>query len=131
MAKLVVRTQYMENYGAHDWDGEGQCPQYWKFKGGSEYMVEGVPLNIDYEEVIAMLGQEVAWDEVGSRSYVIDWSIEADDYMSQFEKDQLEWDGKVMFKEPRVSYDDVVARYTDDRAYAEEQADLDAIYYGA
>ena len=23
---LVIDTQYMENYGAHDWDGEGECP---------------------------------------------------------------------------------------------------------
>jgi hypothetical protein len=38
--KLVIQTQYRENYGAHDWDGEGACPQYWKPKGGSTYIVE-------------------------------------------------------------------------------------------
>lgn len=37
--KLVITTQYKENYGAHDWDGEGECPQYWKFKGGDTYFV--------------------------------------------------------------------------------------------
>jgi hypothetical protein len=37
---LVIRTQYMENYGAHDWDGQGECPQYWKAKGGSDYVVK-------------------------------------------------------------------------------------------
>jgi len=31
---LVITTQLQENYGAHDWDGQGACPQYWKFKGG-------------------------------------------------------------------------------------------------
>ena len=33
---LVIHTQDVENYGAHDWDphtGE-DCPQYWKYKGG-------------------------------------------------------------------------------------------------
>jgi hypothetical protein len=30
--KLLITTQYMENYGAHDWNGEGACPQYWKMK---------------------------------------------------------------------------------------------------
>ena len=37
--KLVIHTQFKENYGAHDWDGR-ECPQYWKFKGGSTYVVE-------------------------------------------------------------------------------------------
>ena len=40
--KIVIHTQYRENYGAHDWDGTGECPQYWKDKGGSTYVVEGV-----------------------------------------------------------------------------------------
>ena len=38
--KLVIQTQFRENYGAHDWDGKGECPQYWKFKGGDTYVVE-------------------------------------------------------------------------------------------
>lgn len=37
--KIVVQTQFRENYGAHDWDGVGECPQYWKYKGGSTYFV--------------------------------------------------------------------------------------------
>ncbi len=35
----IVTTQYRENYGAHQWDGEGECPQYWKNKGGDTYIV--------------------------------------------------------------------------------------------
>ena len=38
--KYVVHTQFRENYGAHDWDGTGECPQYWKSKGGNTYVVE-------------------------------------------------------------------------------------------
>ena len=38
--KLVIYTQFRENYGAHDWDGKGLCPQYWKNKGGDTYVVE-------------------------------------------------------------------------------------------
>lgn len=37
--KVVLQTQFQENYGSHDWDGSGQCPQYWKFKGGSTYVI--------------------------------------------------------------------------------------------
>ena len=77
---LVIRTQFMENYGAHDWDGTGECPQYWKMKGGSEYKITDVPLNIDYQEVVSMANVET--DNIGCREYILDWSIEADDYLS-------------------------------------------------
>jgi hypothetical protein len=42
--KIVIQTQHRENYGSHDWDGEGECPQYWKFKGGNTYVVHGVTI---------------------------------------------------------------------------------------
>lgn len=38
--KLVINTQHRENYGAHDWNGEGECPQYWKYKGGDTYVID-------------------------------------------------------------------------------------------
>jgi hypothetical protein len=38
----VILTQVRENYGTHAWDGEGEVPQYWKNKGGSVYIFEGV-----------------------------------------------------------------------------------------
>jgi len=41
---IVVHTQHMENYGAHAWDGEGECPQYWKPKGGDTYILRGVDI---------------------------------------------------------------------------------------
>lgn len=102
---LVIRTQFMENYGAHDWDGEGECPQYWKMKGGSEYKVTNVPLNIDYQEVVSMANVEKNNEYV--REYILDWSIEGDDYMSWFEKSQLEYDGKVACPEPTVDYSEL------------------------
>jgi len=102
---LVIRTQFMENYGAHDWDGEGECPQYWKMKGGSEYKVTNVPLNIDYQEVVSMANVEKNNDYV--REYILDWSIEDDSYQSWFEKSQMEYDGKVVCPEPTVEYSEL------------------------
>ena len=43
--KVVIQTQHRENYAAHDWSGEGECPQGWKYKGGDTYVVEGVTLD--------------------------------------------------------------------------------------
>ena len=34
-----VFTQIHENYGAHDWDGNGECPIRWKAKGGTTYIL--------------------------------------------------------------------------------------------
>ena len=45
MSKLLITTQVYENYGAHDWDGVGECPQYWKAKGGNDYVVKNINLN--------------------------------------------------------------------------------------
>jgi hypothetical protein len=123
--KLVIRTQFMENYGAHDWDGEGSCPQYWKMKGGSEYMIEGVPLNIDYAAVVDIAGVEKSNDYC--REYILDWSLEGDDYLSWFEKSQLEYDGTIACAEPRLDYCDLIAAHT--REYAERCADQDAAAY--
>ncbi len=102
---LVIRTQFMENYGAHDWDGTGECPQYWKMKGGSEYKITNVPLNIDYQEVVSMANVET--DNIGCREYILDWSMEADDYLSWFEKSQLEYDGKITCAEPIIEYSEL------------------------
>jgi len=102
---LVIRTQYMENYGAHDWDGTGQCPQYWKMKGGSEYKITDIPLNIDYQEVVSMANVET--DNEYCREYILDWSIESDDYLSWFEKSQLEYDGEITCKEPIIEYSEL------------------------
>ena len=41
--RVVFQTQFRENYGAHNWDGEGECPQHWKSKGGSKKMTTGGP----------------------------------------------------------------------------------------
>jgi len=106
---LVIRTQYMENYGAHDWDGTGECPQYWKMKGGSEYKITNVPLNIDYQEVVSMANVEK--DNEYCREYILDWSMEADDYLSWFEKSQLEYDGVIACKEPTIEYSELNGEY--------------------
>ncbi len=106
MTMLIIETQYRENYGAHDWDGEGECPQYWKSKGGKCFKISGVPLNIDYAEVVA--AANVEYKNEYAEMYIIDWFLEQDNYMSSFEKDQLEWDGKIMYSDPVIQYSDLV-----------------------
>ncbi len=97
MAKLLITTQVYENYGAHDWDGKGECPQYWKAKGGSDYVVKNFRDFGRVTEVIMALRGKVETDNEYFREYIIDWEVVTDDYLTEFELDQLEFEGKIMF----------------------------------
>lgn len=95
--KLLITTQNYENYGAHDWDGVGECPQYWKAKGGSDYVVKNFTnFNNTTEAVMALRGQ-IEEDSEYFRSSIIDWEIVADDFLTEFEQDQLNYEGKIRF----------------------------------
>jgi len=109
--KLVIDTQYMENYGAHDWDGEGACPQRWKAKGGSSFMVECLPGNVDVESVVAMIRKDIERSDDYCQEYILGYRLEDDGYMSEFERSQLEYEGEVTYKEPRVQYSEMMARH--------------------
>lgn len=98
--KLYITCQYMENYGAHDWDGQGECPQYWKMKGGEDYFFPLGPHGRSEEalaELVEYFRKDVEWDDIGSRQYIINYTVVADDYMTQFERDQLEYEGKITY----------------------------------
>jgi hypothetical protein len=97
---LVIDTQYMENYGTAE-------EPYWKFKGGSSYKITDVPGNIDYEEVVSMVRTQIEHDEPMSREYILGWRVESHDWLSDFEKSQLEYEGKIAYPEPVIEYSDL------------------------
>ena len=125
---LVIDTQFQENYGAHDWDGEGACPQRWKFKGGSSYKVTNVPAGIDMDLVVGLVRGEIEQSNDYCREYILGHHVEADDYLSDFERSQLEYEGTIQYKEPEIDYTDLKAVF--DHEYAEWSAEQDAIHYG-
>jgi hypothetical protein len=96
MAKLLITTQVYENYGAHDWDGVGECPQYWKAKGGSDYVVKKINVNKVTETVMGVRSQ-IECDNQAYREKIIDWSIVADDALTEFEQSQLDYEGKIRY----------------------------------
>ena len=97
MAKLLIQTQVYENYGAHDWNGEGECPQYWKAKGGSDYVLPNFTAFTDTASVVEALKPQVEANNHGWREWVIHWEVLADDQPTPWEADQLRWDGRVAF----------------------------------
>ena len=98
--KLHITTQYMENYGAHDWDGTGECPQYWKFKGGEDYFYAlGTAGRSDeaLAELVEHLRGRIEYSDHGSRNYIVGYGVVADDYMTEYEQSQLEYEGRVIY----------------------------------
>jgi len=90
--KLVINTQYRENYGAHDWDGEGECPQYWKSKGGSEYVIENISVAdaLSGSDLVDSVRDLIESSDEGSQEYIIDWVI-VDDVDVTWEHWEAPW----------------------------------------
>jgi len=103
MAKLLITTQVYENYGAHDWDGVGECPQYWKAKGGSDYVVKKVNPNKATETVMGVRSQ-IEQDNQAFREHIIDWSIVADNALTEFEQSQLDYEGVIRFASKEIAW---------------------------
>ena len=108
MSMLVIRTQVYENYAWNEDGSIGTGPDaYWKPKGGSEYKILNVPLNADLAGIVSAAAVER--DDDYFQESIIDWSVEPDDYLSWFEKSQLEYDGEVTYKEPTIEYANLIA----------------------
>jgi len=98
---LVIDTQYKENYGSED-------QPYWKFKGGSSYKLVGVPEGIDLDEVVDLVRSEIEYSNPFTEQYILGYRMESDDWMSDFERSQLEYEGFVQYHEPTLDYNDLV-----------------------
>ena len=97
MAKLLITTQVYENYGAHDWDGVGECPQYWKAKGGNEYVIKNIKKFSQVTDLVMVARPQIEEDNYAFREHIVDYNIVKDDYLTEFERSQLEYDGKITY----------------------------------
>ena len=97
--RLIIETQYLENYGAHDWSGEGDCPQYWKPKFGSEYELAVSNTDISeassLETLVNLHRDQMEQDTNYSREYVINWYVLGDTELTSQEQDYLEFEGNL------------------------------------
>lgn len=109
--KLVIITQCRENYGAHDWDGKGECPQRWKNKGGAEYILEDLEHYISINDefftkkvrmIVDEMRPNLERQSVFYEETIINYTIEDDDFQPEFELQQLEHTGMIRFYEPRI-----------------------------
>lgn len=105
--QIIITTQYRENYGAHGWDGTGECPQYWKNKGGFDYVVENVDPNADLEKVVqdAIVKLDCCYRNEYAEEYLVTWEPTNDGELTPDEKNQMDWEGKVTYPSKRIQLD--------------------------
>lgn len=75
MKKLVIQTQYLENYAAWDWDGQGRCPQGWKPKGGSTYVLPNCGADVDMDAVVDAVSAHITTNNDHTREYIISYEV--------------------------------------------------------
>lgn len=92
---LVVTTQCCENYG------ESNYPR-WKNTGVIYHKILNVPENFDYESTVEKANIVHISDMY--KEYIIQWGLESDNYLSPFEQAQLDFDGKIIYREPEQNY---------------------------
>jgi len=68
---FVVSTQFLENYGAHCEDGRfASSNAYWKFKGGTDYIVTGLDREQDAVAFVAAICME---NSIGAKEFPVSW----------------------------------------------------------
>ena len=95
--QLFVYTQIRENYGAHDWNGEGVCPQYWKSKGGETYKVRSTMIPYSMTELVMAVRGQIESESPYMTEQIIDWEVVGDDALTTSEQDQLEYEGAIVY----------------------------------
>ena len=90
MAKLLITTQILENYGSED-------NPYWKAKGGEDYVVKNFRDFNRVNEVVMALRSQIEIDNPFCQEYIAGWEVVADDYLTEFERSQLQFEGKVSY----------------------------------
>jgi hypothetical protein len=89
--KILITTQYRENYGT-------ETDPYWKMKGGEDYFILAVdPLQQAPGVLVEQVRGQIEYSNPRSEEYIVDWRLVEDDYVTDFERDQLELDGEIRF----------------------------------
>jgi len=96
----LIKTQTLENYGAHDKDGRfinGNA--YWKFKGGDDYIVTGLDR---IQDAVAYVAARCN-NGIGYKEFPVEWNEVPADFKTQSEISQLEYEGEIRYPANRIN----------------------------
>ena len=100
MAKLMITTQVLENYGSEE-------NPYWKAKGGVDYVVSNFTNFNDVKSFIDSIREQVEIDNCFCQEYIVSWHVADDDYLTDFERQQLEFDGRITYPAQELDLEEV------------------------
>ncbi len=86
-----------ENYGTAD-------EPYWKPKGGADYVVKKFKDFNKVTETVMALRSQIEQDNEYYREHIINFEVVANDYMTDFEKDQWEYEGKITYPAKELAW---------------------------
>lgn len=106
MSKLLIVTQVYENYAWQEDGSIGIGPDaYWKAKGGNEYVVKNFRGGDEAATKMVMAVRDQVEEATDYfTETVVGWEIVADDYLTEFEQSQLEYEGRIMFPAKEISF---------------------------
>lgn len=85
MNRFVIRTQTLENYGAHCEDGKFSSGNaYWKFKSGNDYLVYGLDR---MQDAVAFVMAAFSENEIGYKEFPIEF-LEEHEWLAQLPEDE-------------------------------------------
>ena len=68
---FVIKTQILENYGAHSEDGKFSSGNaYWKMKGGTDYIVSGLDR---IQDAVAFVAAKEMHNSIGAKEFPVEW----------------------------------------------------------
>jgi hypothetical protein len=88
--KLHIFTQCFENYG-------NATDPRWKAKGGDDYIVRNIKNESDATTAVMALRGQIESNNEFLRETIVGWNLVADDYLTNFERSQLEYDGRIIY----------------------------------
>jgi len=97
MAKLLIQTQVYENYGTAD-------EPYWKPKGGADYVVKKFRDFNKVTETVMALRSQIEQDNEYYREHIINFEVVANDYLTDFERSQWEYEGKITYPAKELAW---------------------------
>ena len=97
--KLVITTQVYENYA---WRDDGTigvgAEAYWKSKGGEDYVIRNFdPTRYAPGIIVELLRNRIEKANDYIMEHIVDWSVVEDDFLTDFEQSQLEFEGKITY----------------------------------
>ena len=103
--KLLITTQVYENYA---WNEDGTigtgAAAYWKAKGGDEYVVTGIWDEEEATVAVMALREEIEKANDYMTESIVDYQLLDNDELTPFEKDQMEYEGKIVFPAKEITW---------------------------